>query len=201
MRRRVLKTSIGLLLGVAGFVLAAAAPLRAETAVSGMPLGSIIKGFDRPQRNATGDLEAMLHGDQATVVSLNRIQITGLRIDLYEKEKVATTITSPLCDFWNLENRLSSHDGVLLVRPEARISADAIDWDFKTQVALLRKNVKVVLPKFTVGSMASTAASAPSAPVPAAAPEPTPTPTPMPEPAAPASRPADSDHLLSLPTH
>lgn len=142
------------LLALAALVLLSAS-LHADTSITGMPLGSVIKGFVMPQRDAAGVLQANITGDQATIVSLNRTQILGLKVELYENDKVATTITSPRCDYWTLERRLNSHDGVLLVRPEARISADAIDWDFKTETAVLHRNVRVVLPQFTVGAPAT----------------------------------------------
>jgi len=125
--------------------------------MSGMPLGSVVKNFVMPQRDAQGDLQANITGDQATIVSYNRTQIVNLKVDLYDSsgQNVTTTVTSPRCDYWTLERRLSGSDGVLIVRPESRITADAIEWDFKTQVAVLHSNVKVVLPKFTIGGTPS----------------------------------------------
>jgi len=132
--------------------LALVSPLLAQ--MSSMPLGSVIRNFVMPQRDAQGDLQSNITGDQATIVSYNRTQILNLKVDLYDStgQNVTSTITSPRCDYWTLEHRLSSKDGVLVVRPESKISADAVEWDFKTQVAVLHGNVKVVLPKFTVGA-------------------------------------------------
>jgi len=144
-----------LLAGGLGFGLAGVSRLSAQ--MNGMPLGSVVKNFVMPQRDAQGDLQANITGDQATIVSYNRTQIINLKVELYDSggQTVTTTVTSPRCDYWTLERRLSSSDGVLVVRPESRITADAIEWDFKTQIAVLHNNVKVVLPKFTIGGTPS----------------------------------------------
>jgi hypothetical protein len=154
--------------------------------VNAMPLGSVIKDFVMPQRNAAGDLTANVTGAEANVVSLNRTLITGLKVELYDDGKVTTTITAPTCDYWTVEKRLSGHDGVLIEKPEARITAAAVDWDFKSQVAILHRNVRVVLPKFAVGAPPAAKAAQAS---PAAAPRPAsaPTSTPASEPALPSS--------------
>ena len=130
---------------------------RLSAQMNGMPLGSVVRNFVMPQRDAQGDLQANITGDQATIVSYNRTQIINLKVELYDSsgQNVTTTVTSPRCDYWTLERRLSSSDGVLLVRPESRITADAVEWDFKTQIAVLHSNVKVVLPKFTIGGTPS----------------------------------------------
>ena len=150
--------------GTGAVLVLGAVGLLADINPSTMPVGSVIKGFVMPQRNAQGDLQANITGDAANVVSPNRIVITGLKVQLYDAAGtvVTTTITSPQCDFWQLERRLSGHSGVLIVRPESRITADNVDWDFKTQTAVLHKNVRVVLPQFAVGN--------PPAPSPALAP-------------------------------
>jgi len=156
----------GALLAVAAFF-AGISSLSAQQQMSSMPLGSVVKGFVMPQRNAAGDLVANVTGAQANVVSLNRTQITGLKVEMYEDGKVSTTITAPACDYWTLEKRISGHDGVLVEKADVRITAAAIDWDFKTQTAVLHRDVRVVLPKFTVG--APIPASAKPAAAPAAA--------------------------------
>lgn len=119
-----------------------------------MPLGSVVKGFVMPQRGPTGDLQSTLNGEEARVLSPDRIVITGLKVDLYEAggTRVGTVITAPRCDFWTVERRLSGHEGVEIERPDARITADAVDWDLKTQVALLHQRVRVVLPKISLGT-------------------------------------------------
>jgi hypothetical protein len=169
MRPRASKTRSRFLSGVllAAVFFVGVSSLSAQQQMSSMPLGSVVKGFVMPQRNAAGDLVANITGAQANVVSLNRTQITGLKVEMYEDGKVSTTITAPACDYWTLEKRISGHDGVLVEKADVRITAAAIDWDFKTQTAVLHRNVRVVLPQFTVGAPTAKPAPAPAAPAPA----------------------------------
>ncbi|WP_093285050.1 hypothetical protein [Verrucomicrobium sp. GAS474] len=159
-------------------LLAPASPLRAQQ-IGAMPLGSEIKGFSMPQRNTAGEMEANIAGETAKAVSISRTAIQGLHVDLYSDGKVASVITAPKCDFWNLERRLSGSSGVAIQRADLQIRADSFDWDFKTQTALLRNNVHVGLGKFIVGVPAASAASpssASSAPAAPTAPSTAPTP-------------------------
>ncbi|HEY8966946.1 MAG TPA: hypothetical protein VIM58_10905, partial [Candidatus Methylacidiphilales bacterium] len=146
MRRR----ARNIVLVLAAFFLAAPL-LRAQQQIGAMPLGSEIKGFSMPQRNTAGEMEANIAGDTAKAVSVNRTAITGLRVDLYSDGKIASVITAPQCDFWNLERRLSGGTGVEVKRADVTIRADSFDWDFKTQTAFLRNHVRVDLGKFVVG--------------------------------------------------
>jgi hypothetical protein len=143
--------------------------LVAQINPSTMPVGSVVKGFVMPQRNAQGDLQSNITGETATIVSPNRTVITGLKVEMYDAagKTITTTITAPQCDFWPLERRLSGHHGVVIDRPEAHITAEDVDWDFKTQTAVLHKNVHVVLSRFAVGKPAASAST--PTPAPAAA--------------------------------
>ena len=151
MRRRTFSIGLGLLASGA-LVLLAVFPSSAQQGMGAMPLGSEIRGFSMPQRNGAGQLEANIAGETATAVSISRTAIRGLHVDLYDGGKVASVITAPQCDFWNLERRLSGSGGVQIQRADVRITADAFDWDFKTQSALLRNHVRVGLGKFIVGA-------------------------------------------------
>ena len=119
-----------------------------------MPLGAEIKGFSMPQRNTAGEMEANIAGETAKAVSISRTAIQGLHVDLYSDGKISSVITAPKCDFWNLERRISGGAGVQIQRADLQIRADSFDWDFKTQTALLRNNVRVDLGKFVIGAPA-----------------------------------------------
>jgi hypothetical protein len=123
-----------------------------QSQVAPVPLGSTIKGFVLPQRNAEGELSANITGETAKAVSINRTEITGLKIDLYEGKEIGTVITSPKSDLWNEENRLSTRSGVLIKRGDMTISAEAMEWELKEQRAVLRKQVRVVIDKFDFGA-------------------------------------------------
>jgi hypothetical protein len=126
--------------------------LSSQAQVTPAPLGSTVKGFVLPQRNAEGKLEANITGDTAKVVSVNRTEIYGLKIQLYEGDTVMTTITAPRSDLWTLENRLTGRDGVRVERGDLEITAQMVEWEPKQQRAILRKEVRVVIKEMDFGA-------------------------------------------------
>jgi hypothetical protein len=86
------------------------------------------------------------------VVSVNRTEIYGLKIQLYEGDTVMTTITAPRSDLWNLENRLTGRDGVRVERGDLEITAQMVEWEPKQQRAILRKEVRVVIKEMDFGA-------------------------------------------------
>lgn len=111
-----------------------------------LTVGSIIRNFEKPERDADGNLKFKLHGREATVISQNRIQIRGIQIDLYEKGASVTQVTSDVSDYWMMENKLTTDQGVKITRPGLEITAQSMDWDLKEIQGILKGNVRVVLP-------------------------------------------------------
>ncbi len=117
-------------------------------------VGSVVKGFTLPQHNEAGELEARISGDEATTVSPNRTVIRSLKLELYEGGKSVTTILSPKCDFWFLQGRLNTRDGVTIQRSEFEITAQTMEWEFKEKKGTLQKDVRVVIRNMDLGSAA-----------------------------------------------
>ena len=120
--------------------------------MSAIPLGATIKGFVMPQRNEQGEMQANITGDTAKAVSVNRTEIEGLKIELYDGKEIGTVITSPKSDLWVQENRLSTRNGVLIKRGDMIISALSMEWELKEQRAVLRRQVRVEVQKFDFGA-------------------------------------------------
>ena len=69
------------------FLLAGSGLLIAQ---SDFAIGSIIKGFELPQRDKEGNLQLKIFGKEALVMSKNRIRVHGLTIDIYSGGKAST---------------------------------------------------------------------------------------------------------------
>jgi len=124
------------------------------TAQTNFAVGSIIKGFEMPQRDKEGNLQTKIFGREATVMSQNRIRVRALTIDIYSGGNVSTKLTSDESDYWRAEGRLTTSSGVKVVQPSFVLTAKNMDWDlqnsngsFKDQVKLVITQKNEVLPK------------------------------------------------------
>ncbi|KIE58379.1 hypothetical protein A946_07800 [Methylacidiphilum kamchatkense Kam1] len=116
-----------------------------------LPLGAVIKNFILPQRNAEGKLQATIHGEEAVAVSVNRIEIRKMKIELFDNDRVTTTILSPRCDFWKLDNRLSTKNGAEIERKDLKLTSNIMDWEIDNRKGIFRENVRMVLYKLPLG--------------------------------------------------
>jgi len=115
-------------------------------AESEFSVGSIIRGFDFPARNPkTGKMEYRITGDKAIVMTANRIEVHKLKIEIFNDDKVGTTIESPVSEYWRLESRLTSNTGVDIQWTGAKASSKQMEWDLTKSKGVLRGNVVVVI--------------------------------------------------------
>lgn len=115
-------------------------------------IGSVVKGFSIPQHNESGELVSKIGGSEANTVSPNRAVIKELTMEFYNKGAVTMKITSPKSDYWFLQNRLNTREGVIIERENMTISAQVFQWDEKEKKGVLQKNVSVVLKNFDLAT-------------------------------------------------
>lgn len=120
-------------------------PERAAADSAAIPLGSVVKEFRLPQRNAQGGLDGVISGREARAISVNRTEIMDMKIELYDQGKIGTTILSPRCDLWKLEDRLSTQSGAVVERPDLRLTSQIMDWEVGAHRGVFRQNVRVIL--------------------------------------------------------
>ncbi|MDD2677221.1 MAG: hypothetical protein PHP75_07125 [Methylacidiphilaceae bacterium] len=123
----------------------ASAPATARADSASIPLGSVVKEFRLPQRNTQGGLDGVITGREAHAISVNRTEIIDMKIELYDQGKIGTTILSPRCDLWKLEDRLSTQSGAVVERPDLRLTSQIMDWEVAEHRGVFRQNVRVVL--------------------------------------------------------
>lgn len=127
------------------FAMMAAAP--SARAQADFAIGSIIKDFQLPQRDAEGNMKLQIMGDQATIISANRIKVEKLRIDLYQSGRPDVAITSPESDFWKLENRLTTSTGVEIKHASFTLQADRMDWELNANRGIFQGGVILTVQK------------------------------------------------------
>jgi hypothetical protein len=139
-----------------------------------IPYGQSYKNFEFPFYEK-GQLTRKLTATEATGVSLNRAEVTDMKIEVYENGKVTTTVTSPKADLYSTDRRMRTRNTVRIERADLEATAQRCDFDFASKQYLLQDNVRVVLKNFDAtsglgssGQRASAApAKSPPAPVPA----------------------------------
>jgi hypothetical protein len=110
-------------------------------------IGSIIKDFALPQRDSQGAMKLQIFGEQATIISTNRIKVEKLHIELYQDGRPDVRIESPESDFWKLENRLTTNHGVQIQHPSFALTAARMDWELNENRGLFQGGVTLTVQK------------------------------------------------------
>jgi hypothetical protein len=108
-------------------------------------VGSIIRGFELPQTDKDGNPLLRITGEEATVISENRIQIKGLSVELFDKNSKGARFVSKESDFWPLEQKLTTDKGIQILYPGVEMSSDLLEWNLAESKGVLSKKVRVVL--------------------------------------------------------
>ena len=146
-------------------IFAAAALAGASAASAQMLEGQAVKGFRLPEYDADGKLKQQLYGETATFLPDGIIQLTGLKIEIFNKGEVTARVYSPLCAYDPNRKRAASKDHIRIVVEKGVLTGDGFAWNGENQQFQIFKNAKVTLD----GQMdMSLAAPKPAAPAEAA---------------------------------
>lgn len=151
--------SLNLGLFLLGITLWLSVPLEAQISTT---IGSVVKGFSVPQHNDEGELISKIAGTQANTVSPNRAVIKELIMEFYNKGEVTMKVTSPQCDYWFLQSRLNTREGVTIERDNMVITAQNFQWEEKEKKGVLQKNVKVIIKDFNLSKEIPAASTNPT---------------------------------------
>ena len=135
-----------------------------------IPYGQSYKNFEFPFYEA-GQLKWILSATQATGVSLNRAEVTDMKIDVYDNGKVTTTITSPKADLYSTDRRMRTKNTVRIERSDLEATSQRCDFDLISKQYHMQDNVRVVLKNFDatsgLGPTSKKASTSPGTPMPA----------------------------------
>lgn len=77
-------------------------------------VGMEVSGFRVPDYDDQGELRAQLYGEHAKVLDGGDVEITNLKIEMYEDGIVVMTVFAPHC-FFNVDSRQARSDGRVLI--------------------------------------------------------------------------------------
>ena len=79
--------------------------------------GMEVAGFRVPDYDEKGELRAQLYGEHAKVLEGGEVEITNLKIEMYQDGEVEMTVFSPHC-FFNMETHQAHSEGLVLIESE-----------------------------------------------------------------------------------
>jgi len=107
--------------------------------------GEAIQGFRLPEYDEQGQLKQQLYGRTATFLEDGIIQLTGLKIEIYNNGQVSARVYSPLCAYDQKRKRAASKQHVRIVTEKAVLTGDGFAWNGENEQFQIFKNAKLTL--------------------------------------------------------
>ena len=120
---------------------------------SDMAVGMEISGFRVPDYDEHGVLRAQLYGEHAKVLANQDVEITNLKIEMYQDGKVAMTIFAPHC-FFNTETHVAHSTGRVLVESDwMSVVGVGFTWSADDGYFKILKQSKVLVKQHASGNL------------------------------------------------
>ena len=107
--------------------------------------GQAVKGFRLPEYGEDGKLKQQLYGETATFLRDGIIQLTGLKIEIFNDGQVTARVYSPECVYDRNRKRAASKEHIRIVAEKAVLTGDGFAWTGEKEQFQIFKNAKVVL--------------------------------------------------------
>jgi len=107
--------------------------------------GQTIQQFRLPDYDRDGQLKSQLFGDQARVLNADEVEVTNLRIELYEGTQVTTRVSAPQCLYHRKQNAAASDGAIRIARENAVITGERFTWRAGDNHFLIESNAQVVI--------------------------------------------------------
>lgn len=105
-----------------------------------------VSGFRVPQYDDEGNLKYQLFGELAKVLPDEVIEITGLKLEMYNKAgETEARVTAPTCTYDKRQDRAGSRSDVRIAAEKMIITGTGFLWNSKNEQFQIFKNVKVVI--------------------------------------------------------
>jgi hypothetical protein len=126
-------------LRVAAFLVALAAQAQQKDTAQ------TVTGFRVPDYDAEGHLKSELFGELARVLPDGVIEISQLKIDVYNKDRVDMTVTAPKCAYNQKDGLAKSDSDVRISRENMVVTGVGFTWNGQSQRFEILNQAKVVL--------------------------------------------------------
>jgi len=128
-----------LLLAAAALLLLAAPAAHAQLA------GQEVRGFTLPEYDVDGNLRQELFGETATLLEGGLMQLSGLRIEFFDRGKLSARVRAPECALDQLAKRAASRSHIRIVTDKGVLSGDGFAWNGENEQFQIFQNVRVVI--------------------------------------------------------
>lgn len=128
--------------------------------------GEAIQGFRLPEYDEQGQLKQQLYGRTATFLEDGIIQLTGLKIEIFNKGQVSARVYSPLCAYDQKRKRAASKQHVRIVTEKAVLTGDGFAWNGENEQFQIFKNAKLTLDSQADQSLVAPRPAPPAEPAP-----------------------------------
>lgn len=96
-----------------------------------------------PDYYPDGTLKSEIFGDRA-VMDGNVINLTNLRVELYEKEVMVTSFWAEQCRYDKKTGSLETDSPVRVMRSGMMITGEGLDWKKGESMVIIRRKVRVM---------------------------------------------------------
>ena len=107
--------------------------------------GQTVKGFRLPEYDEAGTLKQQLYGETASFLPDGIIQLTGLKIEIFNNGEVTARVFSPRCAYDPTRKRAASKEHIRVVTEKAVLTGDGFAWNGENEQFQIFKNAKVML--------------------------------------------------------
>lgn len=144
MRRR-----LAILVAMAAFVGHAqtnAPVVRTPAAGMSQPGAGTLQGFTVPEYNADGQLVWQMFGETARVELVGgKVEVQGMRLELYQKGTLDATMRSPICLFDRASKTASSDEVVEIVATNMVVTGKGFDWNSNDSRMRIRSDATMTI--------------------------------------------------------
>lgn len=106
------------------------APVMRLPAGAPQPGAGNLQGFTVPEYNADGQLVWQMFGETARVELVGgKVEVHGMRLELYQKGSLDATMRSPVCLFDRAAKTASSDEPVEIVSTNMVITGKGFEWN------------------------------------------------------------------------
>ncbi|MFA5191152.1 MAG: hypothetical protein WC740_10515 [Verrucomicrobiia bacterium] len=143
MRRRLVM--LAAMAALVGHAQTNAPVMRPATSTSPTDAGTL-QGFTVPEYNADGQLVWQMFGESARVELVGgKVEVRGMRLELYQKGSLDATMRSPVCLFDRTSKTASSDEAVEIVSTNMTVTGKGFEWNSNDSRMRIRSDATMTI--------------------------------------------------------
>lgn len=110
-----------------------------------VPEGQDVMGIRIPHHNERGELVMLITAEVARRAGESNIEMERMKIDLWDEERLRSSLTMPKSQFHMGTRVLSGNDGALIEREDFTIEGENLEFDLAEQKGTMRGKVTMTI--------------------------------------------------------